>query len=85
MRTRRYLQLDVFSAHPGAGNPLGVIVDAEGLDAAAMQAIAAWTNLSETVFLLPPDAGADYRVRIFTPRQEPVSYTHLTLPTKRIV
>ena len=38
MPTRRYLQLDVFSAHPGAGNPLGVIVDAEGLDAAAMQA-----------------------------------------------
>ncbi|MDC7805939.1 PhzF family phenazine biosynthesis protein [Luteimonas sp BLCC-B24] len=70
MRTRRYLQLDVFSAHPGAGNPLGVFVDAEGLDAAAMQAIAAWTNLSETIFLLPPDAGADYRVRIFTPRQE---------------
>ena len=70
MPTRRYLQLDVFAARPGAGNPLGVIVDAEGLDAAAMQAIAAWTNLSETIFLLPPDAGADYRVRIFTPRQE---------------
>ncbi|WP_394004414.1 PhzF family phenazine biosynthesis protein [Luteimonas sp. WGS1318] len=70
MLTRRYLQLDVFAARPGAGNPLGVIVDADGLDAAAMQAIANWTNLSETIFLLPPDAGADYRVRIFTPRQE---------------
>lgn len=70
MPTRRYLQLDVFSARPGAGNPLGVIVDADGLDTAAMQAIANWTNLSETIFLLPPDAGADYRVRIFTPRQE---------------
>lgn len=67
---RRYLQLDVFADRPGAGNPLGVVVDADGLDGAAMQAIANWTNLSETIFLLPPDADADYRVRIFTPRQE---------------
>ncbi|KPN20929.1 phenazine biosynthesis protein [Xanthomonas sp. Mitacek01] len=67
---RRYLQLDVFADRPGAGNPLGVVIDADGLDGAAMQAIASWTNLSETIFLLPPDAGADYRVRIFTPRQE---------------
>lgn len=70
MPPRRYLQLDVFADHPGAGNPLGVVVDADDLDAAAMQAIAAWTNLSETIFLLPPGGGADYRVRIFTPRQE---------------
>lgn len=67
---RRYLQLDVFADRPGAGNPLGVVIDADGLDGAAMQAIASWTNLSETIFLLPPDADADYRVRIFTPRQE---------------
>ncbi|WP_101925915.1 MULTISPECIES: PhzF family phenazine biosynthesis protein [Luteimonas] len=70
MPTRRYLQLDVFADRPGAGNPLAVIVDADGLDAAAMQSIAAWTNLSETIFLLPPTDAADYRVRIFTPRQE---------------
>ena len=67
---RRYLQLDVFADHPGAGNPLGVVLDPDGLDPAAMQAFAAWTNLSETIFLLPPGDGADYRVRIFTPRQE---------------
>jgi len=67
---RRYLQLDVFADRPGAGNPLGVVVDADSLDSAAMQAIANWTNLSETIFLLPPDGDADYRVRIFTPRQE---------------
>jgi PhzF family phenazine biosynthesis protein len=67
---RRYLQLDVFAAAPGAGNPLGVVFDAQSLDTASMQAFAAWTNLSETIFLLPPRAGADYRVRIFTPRQE---------------
>ena len=68
---RRYLQLDVFADRPGAGNPLAVVLDADGLDAAAMQAFAAWTNLSETIFLLPPTVvSANYRVRIFTPRQE---------------
>ncbi len=67
---RRYLQLDVFADRPGAGNPLGVVLDPAGMDTAAMQAFAAWTNLSETIFLLPPGAGADYRVRIFTPRRE---------------
>lgn len=70
MNERRYLQLDVFADRPGTGNPLAVVVDAEGLDDAAMQAFAQWTNLSETIFLLPPGNGADYRVRIFTPRQE---------------
>jgi PhzF family phenazine biosynthesis protein len=68
---RRYLQLDVFADRPGAGNPLGVMLDANDLDDASMQSFAAWTNLSETIFLLPPtSASADYRVRIFTPRQE---------------
>lgn len=66
-----YLQLDVFAAAPGAGNPLGVVVDGARFDPARMQAFAAWTNLSETIFLLPPTVPeADYRVRIFTPRQE---------------
>ncbi|HEY4560670.1 MAG TPA: PhzF family phenazine biosynthesis protein [Lysobacter sp.] len=70
MTQRRFLQLDVFADRPGAGNPLAVVVDADGLDTTAMQAFANWTNLSETIFLLPPGDGADYRVRIFTPRQE---------------
>jgi PhzF family phenazine biosynthesis protein len=69
-RERRFLQLDVFADRPGAGNPLAVVVDAADLDDGAMQAFANWTNLSETIFLLPPDGAADYRVRIFTPRQE---------------
>jgi PhzF family phenazine biosynthesis protein len=48
-----------------------VVVDGGGIDVAVMQAFARWTNLSETTFLLPPtSAAADYRVRIFTPRQE---------------
>ncbi|MBD9535081.1 PhzF family phenazine biosynthesis protein [Stenotrophomonas sp. STM01] len=70
MAVRRYLQLDVFSARPGAGNALGVIVDSDGLDSQGMQAIAAWLNLSETIFFLPPDEGASYHIRIFTPKGE---------------
>lgn len=71
MTRRRYLQLDVFAHRAGAGNPLGVVFDADALDTAAMQAYAAWANLSETIFFLPPSTdAADYRVRIFTPRQE---------------
>ncbi len=69
--SRRFLQLDVFASRLFHGNPLAVVVDAEGLDSATMQRIARWTNLSETAFLLPPtQPRADYRVRIFTPRQE---------------
>src|SRR6187551_2738650 len=70
-KSRRFAQLDVFADRPGAGNPLAVVLDAEGVDSESMQAFAAWTNLSETTFLLPPThAEASYRVRIFTPRQE---------------
>jgi PhzF family phenazine biosynthesis protein len=65
------MQLDVFSDQPMKGNPLAVVIDADGLDEASMRNFARWTNLSETTFLLPPtEPGADYRVRIFTPRQE---------------
>lgn len=70
-RHRRFMQLDVFSGQLLLGNPLAVVIDGEGLDENAMQAFARWTNLSETTFLLPPTStDADYRVRIFTPRQE---------------
>lgn len=66
-----FLQLDVFADAPGLGNPLAVVLDADGLDAARMQALAAWLNLSETTFVLrPTQPGADYRLRIFTPRRE---------------
>lgn len=71
MQTFRYLQLDVFPARPGGGNPLGVVVDARGWSAGDMQRFAAWTNLVETTFLLPPDNNAaNYRLRIFTPTSE---------------
>lgn len=72
MRTdRRFAQVDVFSPAPGRGNPLAVVQADAGLDEAQMQAMAAWFDLAETTFVLPPTrAGADYRLRIFTARQE---------------
>ncbi|MDF2729117.1 MAG: phzF [Acidimicrobiia bacterium] len=78
--TRRFIQVDVFSPIPTQGNGLAVVVDAEGLDDSQLQAFAAWTNLPETTFLLPPeDPAADYRVRIFTPSRELPFAGHPTL------
>ena len=66
-----FKQVDVFTGKPFFGNPVAVVIGAERLEPAEMQRIAAWTNLSETTFLLrPTQSGADYRLRIFTPRQE---------------
>jgi PhzF family phenazine biosynthesis protein len=77
---RRFMQLDVFTATPLRGNPLAVVVEAEGLTDAQMAAFARWTNLSETTFLLPPtDPDADYRVRIYTPARELPFAGHPTL------
>ena len=80
MKTRRFIQCDVFSPVPYQGNGLAVVVDAEGLTDEQMQRFAAWTNLAETTFLLPPtDPQADYRVRIFTPSREMLFAGHPTL------
>lgn len=69
--TRDFVQLDVFAARPGDGNPLAVVLDANGLDEDTMQAIARWTRLPETTFVLPPTTPeASYRLRIFSPRRE---------------
>jgi hypothetical protein len=54
MTDRPFRQIDVFTTAPGWGNPLAVVLDATGLDDAAMQRFARWTNLSETTFVLPP-------------------------------
>lgn len=71
MKSRRYFVYDVFTDKVLAGNPLGVVVDCAGLDAAAMQSIAREFNLSESVFILPPDNPRHRaRVRIFTPDYE---------------
>ena len=80
MKPRAFKQVDVFTDQPYFGNPLAVVLDGSGLDDAAMQRFASWTNLSETTFLLrPTDAAADYRVRIFTPDRELNFAGHPTL------
>ncbi len=80
MKSRRFIQCDVFTPTPTLGNGLAVVVDADGMDTLQMQRFAAWTNLAETTFLLPPtEANADYRVRIFTPRREMLFAGHPTL------
>jgi len=79
---RPFVEVNVFSAEPLGGNPLAVVHDAKGLSEAQMAALARWTNLSETTFLLPPtDPGADYYVRIFTPAAELPFAGHPTLGT----
>jgi len=84
MTQHRFQQIDVFASGPLNGNPLAVVHDAQGLSEAQMAAFARWTNLSETTFLLPPaDAGADYRVRIFTPKGELPFAGHPTLGSCR--
>lgn len=71
MRNYRFIQLDVFTSTPLAGNPLAVFPEAEGLTDKEMQQIAREMNLSETVFVLPPrDENTLRRLRIFTPVRE---------------
>ena len=84
MITRPFKQVDVFTHTPYLGNPLAVVLEGSGLSDDDMQHFAHWTNLSETAFLLPPTpqgaaAGADYRVRIFTPGAELPFAGHPTL------
>jgi PhzF family phenazine biosynthesis protein len=75
-----FSQVDVFAPGPRPGNPVAVVHDADGLTSEQMQTFANWTNLSETTFLLSPtDAGADYRLRIFTPSGELPFAGHPTL------
>jgi PhzF family phenazine biosynthesis protein len=81
---RPFQQVDVFTPTPYQGNPLAVVMDGTDLSDAQMLRFANWTNLSETAFLLPPTpegraAGADYRVRIFSPSDEMRFAGHPTL------
>ena len=84
MKTREFKQVDVFGVSAYLGNPLAVVLDGSDLSDQEMQHFASWTNLSETTFLQPPSeagaaAGADYRVRIFTPGAELPFAGHPTL------
>ena len=87
MQNYRFKQVDVFTQVPFGGNPVAVVLEATGLSDAEMQQIAAWTNLSETTFVLPPaDPGqADYRLRIFTPKQELPFAGHPTIGSAHAV
>jgi PhzF family phenazine biosynthesis protein len=86
MKSRKFTQVDVFTAVPYKGNPVAVVLDGEGLSDAEMQAFANWTNLSETTFVVPVTmAGADYHVRIFTPKAELPFAGHPTLGTAHAV
>ncbi|MDH1571810.1 MULTISPECIES: PhzF family phenazine biosynthesis protein [Pseudomonas] len=76
----QFEQVDVFAERPHEGNALAVVVGADELTAEQMQAFARWTQLSETTFLLRPEAPeAHYRVRIFTPLRELPFAGHPTL------
>lgn len=80
MEEFEFHQVDVFTSGPLLGNPLAVVAGADILTDAQMAAFARWTNLSETAFLTRPLlAGADYRIRIFTPHQELAFAGHPTL------
>jgi len=79
---RPFVQVDVFGTGPCSGNPVAVVLDADGMADEEMQRFARWTNLAETTFVLPPTrAEADYRVRIFTPVLELPFAGHPTLGT----
>lgn len=76
---RRFIQCDVFSDKALKGNGLAVVLDGEGLSEAKMQEFAIWTAQAETTFLLPPQSGGDYRVRIFSATGEMQFAGHPTL------
>lgn len=79
---RRYVILDVFTDRALAGNPLAVVLDSEGLDSDAMQAITREFNLSETVFVSSPESPRHRaRMRIFTPARELPFAGHPTVGT----
>jgi len=86
MPARRFVQLDVFAHRPGAGNPLAVVLDGSGLDAAAMQAIARWTRLPETTFVFPAtQADATHAMRMFSPHREVPFAGHPSVGTAHAV
>ncbi|MGH2604198.1 MAG: PhzF family phenazine biosynthesis protein [Dehalococcoidia bacterium] len=85
-RDYRFVQVDVFTDRPYAGNPLAVVFDAEGIAGDEMQAIAREMNLSETTFILPPvHPECAARVRIFTPGQELPFAGHPTIGTSIVL
>jgi trans-2,3-dihydro-3-hydroxyanthranilate isomerase len=70
MSDKRFIIADVFTDKQFGGNQLAVFTDGSSLDSETMQNIAREMNYSETTFILPPEAGSDFRLRIFTPAEE---------------
>jgi len=86
MRTVRIFQVDAFTDTPFAGNPAGVVLDAQLLSEAEMQAIARELNNGDTAFVLPPaDDTEDLHVRFFTPRKEAPFVGHATLAVHAVL
>ena len=79
MPDHRFVVADVFTDRPFTGNQLAVFTDARELDAETMQALALEIGFSETVFVLPAEAGGHARIRIFNPRHEMLFAGHPTL------
>lgn len=79
MARYRYVIADVFTGEPLTGNQLAVFTDARDLPEERLQDIAREMNLSETVFVLPPDSDGHVRIRIFTPSTELPFAGHPTL------
>ena len=86
MSTYRFKQVDAFTSRPLFGNPVAVVLGADGLGSEEMQRIAAWTNLSETAFVQTPTTPeGDYRLRIFTPSEELPFAGHPTIGSAHAV
>lgn len=86
MRTVRIFQVDAFTDTPFAGNPAGVVLDAELLADTEMQAIARELNNGDTAFVLPPAGDAeDLHIRFFTPRKEAPFVGHATLAAHAVL
>jgi trans-2,3-dihydro-3-hydroxyanthranilate isomerase len=85
MRTLRYVLCDVFTDQPLTGNPLAVFTNPGKLSTSSMQALAREMNLSESVFVFPPESGGHARIRIFTPRVELPFAGHPTLGSAFVI
>lgn len=85
-RSVRVFQVDAFTSSPFTGNPAGVVLDADQLSEAEMQAIARELNNGDTAFVLPATtADHDITVRFFTPRKEAPFVGHATLATHAVL
>jgi PhzF family phenazine biosynthesis protein len=85
-RRIRLFQVDAFTTERFAGNPAGVVLDAQVLSEPEMQSLARELGNGDTAFVLPPDdAHHDLRIRFFTPRKEAAFVGHATLAAHAVL